>query len=155
MPVNPLVNVAFLLLHGLSAMLLLGAVTHQTLALWLPMRGQRPGWWQALRAVHPERYVRSVVVLFCLTVLLGAINYIPFRVFARTQYLDAYVPWATGLFEVKEHAAAIGLAVLPAYWAVWREPTGTSARRAFTTFLAAVAWWNFLVGHIVNNIRGL
>jgi hypothetical protein len=153
--VNHFVIVLLLLLHGLSAMLLLGAVTHQALALWLPAWGQQPGWWQALRAVHPEHYVRAIVVLFCLTILLGAINYIPFRVFVRAQYLDSHVPWATGLFEVKEHAAAIGLAVLPAYWAVWREPTGAGARRAFTTFLAAVAWWNFFVGHIVNNICGL
>jgi hypothetical protein len=153
--VNPLVNVVLLLLHGLSAMLLLGAVTHQALALWWPVGGQPPGWWHALRAVHSERYVRAVVVLFCLTVLLGAIDYIPFRVFVRARYLDAHVPWATGLFEVKEHAAAIGLAVLPAYWAVWREPTETAAQRALTTFLAAVAWWNFLVGHVVNNVRGL
>jgi hypothetical protein len=154
LPVDHLVNVLLLLLHGLSAVLLLGALTHQALALWLPM-GPQPGWWNALRGVHPERYSRAVIVLFCLTVLLGAINYIPFRVITRAQYLDTHVPWATGLFEVKEHAAAIGLAVLPAYWAVWREPPGTAARRAFTTLLAAVAWWNFMVGHIVNNIRGL
>ena len=86
---------------------------------------------------------------------LGAIDYLPFRLFARAQYLDVHVPWATGLFEVKEHAAAIGLALLPAYWAVWRQPAETAARRAFTTFLTGVVWWNFLVGHIVNNIRGL
>lgn len=136
-------------------MLLLGAVTHQALAVWLPTKGQQPGWWQSLRAVHPERYVLAVIVLFCLTALLGAINYAPFRVFTRGEYLDAHAPWATGLFEVKEHASAIGLAVLPAYWAVWREPEEATARRAFTTILAAVAWWNFLVGHIVNNVRGL
>jgi hypothetical protein len=153
--VNHLVNVLLLLLHGLSAMMLLGAVTHQALALWLPASGPQSGWWHALRAVHPERYARAVIVLFCLTALLGAINYVPFRVVARAQYLDLHVPWATGLFEMKEHAAAIGLAVLPAYWAVWRESTETTARRSFTTFLTAVVWWNLLVGLIVNNIRGL
>lgn len=148
-------NVLLLLLHGISAMLLVGAVTHQALALWLPARGQGAGWWQALRAVHPERYARAVVFLFCLTVLLGAVIYLRFRVFVRAEYLDAHAPWATGLFEVKEHAAAIGLAVLPAYWLVWRDPTGTAARRGLTTLLTVVAWWNFLVGHIVNNVRGL
>jgi hypothetical protein len=149
------VIVLILLLHGLSAFLLLGAVTHQALALWMPAGRQEPGWWHSLRSVHPERYVRAVVVLFCLTALLGAINYSPFRVFARAQFLDTQVPWATGLFEIKEHATAIGLAVLPSYWAVWREPNAVSARRAFTTLLTAVAWWNFFVGHVVNNVRGL
>lgn len=148
-------SVLFLILHGLSAMLLLGALTHQALALWWPASGQQAAWWHSLRAVHPERYVRAIVFLYCFTVLLGAIDYLPFRLFARAQYLDVHVPWATGLFEVKEHAAAIGLALLPAYWAVWRQPAETAARRAFTTFLTGVVWWNFLVGHIVNNVRGL
>lgn len=139
----------------MSATLLLGAITHQALALWLPARSQPPGWWRALRAVHPERYVTAVVFLFTVTVLLGAIEYLPFRVFVRADFLDAHVPKATGLFEVKEHAAALGLALLPAYWAVWREPGDAAARRALTTFLTTVAWWNFLVGHIVNNARGL
>lgn len=152
---NPLATVFLLLLHGLSAMLLLGAITHQVFALWLPAAGKKRGWWQSLRAVHPERYQGAVITLFCVTALLGAIIYLPFRVINRAEYLDAQVPWATGLFEVKEHATAIGLAVLPAYWAVWREPSATSARRGLTTFLAVVIWWNLLVGHIVNNIRGL
>ena len=149
------VNALLLLPHGLSAMFLLGAVTHQALALWLPERGRPSGWWHSLRAVHPERYVRAVVFLFCLTLLLGAANYLRFRVFVRAEYLDVHAPWATGLFEIKEHAAAIGLTVLPAYWLVWRESSSSSARRAFTTLLAAVTWWNFVVGHIVNNVRGL
>ncbi len=148
-------NVLLLLLHGLSAVLLLGAVTHQVLALWWSARGQRSEWWHSLRAVHPERYVQAVVVLFCVTSLLGAVNYIHFRAITRAQYLDVYAPWATGIFEVKEHVAAIGLALLPAYWAVWHARAGLAARRALTTFLAAAVWWNFLVGHIVNNVRGL
>jgi len=93
--------------------------------------------------------------LFCVTMLLGAINYFRFRVFVRAEYLDAHAPWATGLFEMKEHATSIGLAVLPAYWMVWRESAGVQARKAMTTILTVVAWWSFVVGHIVNNIRGL
>jgi hypothetical protein len=153
--VNHLASVVLLLLHGLSGMLLLGAVTHQALAVWVPEAGQPTGWWHAVRAVHPDRFVRAIVLLFCLTALLGAIEYLPFRVFVRAPYLDARVPWATGLFEIKEHAVAIGLAVLPAYWAVWHSPDATASRRAFTTLLAAVTWWSFLVGHVVNNVRGL
>jgi len=152
---NPFVNVPLLLLHALSATLLLGAVSHQALALWLPARQQPAGWWRALRAVHPERYTRAIVFLFCLTVLLGAINYLRFRLFVRADYLDAHAPWATGLFELKEHAVAIGVAVLPAYWVVWREPSEARTRKALTTLLTVVAWWGFLVGHVVNNIRGL
>jgi hypothetical protein len=152
---DPFGNVLLLLLHGLSAMLLLGAVTHQVLALWSPAQKEPADFWRALRAVHPERYTRSVVILYCLTVLFGAANYLRFRVLVRAAYLDAHVPWATGLFEVKEHAATIGLALLPAYWIAWRDPTAGQAQKALTTILTVVVWWSFLVGHIVNNIRGL
>ena len=148
-------NVLLLVVHGLCGMLLLGAITHQALAVWWPEPGIKAGWWHALRAVHPERYVQAVAVLFCVSFILGAVVYAPFRIVARAAYLDAHAPWATGLFEVKEHAAAIGLALLPAYWGAWREPGAVTGRRALTTFLAAITWWNYLVGHVVNNARGL
>jgi len=149
------VIVALLLIHGVSAVLLLGALSHQALALWWPKARGGTGWWGSLRTVHTERYVTAVLVLFCLTASLGAYLYPTFRVAVRSRFLDASVPWATGLFEIKEHAAALGLALLPSYWAVWREPANQTSRRLFTTSLALIVWWNFLVGHIVNNIRGL
>ena len=149
--------VLILVLHSLAAVLLLGAITHQALALWWPTQQRKTGWWQSLRAVHPERYAPAIVTLFCAVVLIGSVAYVPFRSVTRATYLDAHAPWATGLFEIKEHAAAIGLALLPAYWAVWRVDSEADGlgRRALTTFLAAITWWNFLVGHIVNNTRGL
>lgn len=147
--------VLLLLLHELSATFLLGAITHQALAAWVPTGKLSAGWWNSLRAVHPERYVKAVIVLFAATVVLGALIYTPFRMDVRAGYLDAQVPWATGLFEIKEHGAAIGLAMLPAYWAVWRDPQSVAGRRASATLLAVIAWMNFLVGHVVNNLRGL
>jgi hypothetical protein len=147
--------VPLLVLHSIGAMLLLGAISHQALAVWWGRRGAARGWWSALRAVHPERYGTAVVVLFAGTMLLGTLLYPTFRSVTRI-YLDAEAPWATGLFELKEHAAAVGLALLPAYWQAWRDPTaGPAGRRALTTLLALLAWWNFVVGHVVNNARGL
>ena len=66
-----------------------------------------------------------------------------------------------GVFEIKEHLIAIGLGLLPAYWQVWRQPNDAqgaqtvSARRALTWLLAVFVWWGFIVGHVLNNIRGL
>jgi hypothetical protein len=149
------VIVVLLLIHSVSAVLLLGAITHQALAVWWPTPQRGAGWWRSLRGVHPERYVQAIWILYCITALLGALLYPTFRSIARAEYLDANAPWATGLFEIKEHAVALGLALLPAYWAVWREPATLPTRRLFTTSLAILVWWNFLVGHIVNNVRGL
>jgi hypothetical protein len=65
--------------------------------------------------------------------------------------------WAeNGAFELKEHFAAVGMAMLPAYRHFWRQPSAdnTRARNAVTAMLALIVWWNFLTGHIINNIRG-
>ncbi|TMQ68869.1 MAG: hypothetical protein E6K80_13530 [Candidatus Eisenbacteria bacterium] len=143
-----------LVLHGISALLLVGAVTHQAIAVWWPS-ASGPGFWRSLRATHPERYAGAVIALFAITLLLGSVLYVPFSFVVRAEYLDRRLPWATGLFEIKEHAAAIGLCLLPAYWAVWRAPGHVAGRRAATTFLLVFAWWNFVIGHVVNDLRGL
>src|SRR5271168_1756170 len=48
----------------------------------------------------------------------------------------------------------IGIGLLPAYICVWRS-RGVAARLGLTLVLAFIVWWNFLVGHILNNLRGL
>ena len=53
--------------------------------------------------------------------------------------------------------ATIGLGLLPVYWFFWknaRNPEYDSARRWLTVTLAGMCWYMFLVGHIVNNVRG-
>ena len=145
-----------LLAHAVGSAFLWGAMTHQALAVSWPVTPDAgPGWWSALRSVRAERYARAVVILFVSTLVLGAFLYPPFRVHVRAEYLDTHVRWGTGLFELKEHAAAIGLGLLPLYWSAWRIPELASARKAVTLFLAGIVWLNFLIGHIVNNLRGL
>ena len=64
---------------------------------------------------------------------------------------------ALGFFDLKEHFAAIGFALLPAYWVCWRRPRAdepAQTRMMLTSILAFVIWWGFLTGHVVNNIRG-
>ena len=144
-----------LILHGLSATLLLGALAHQTIAACWPPPRRGTGWWISLRAVHGERYTGAVIVLFCSTVALGSLLYPHYAAHVRPGDLDVRAPWAVILFEIKEHAAAIGLLTLPAYWASWSHPAGRSARQWLTGFLLAIAAYNFLTGHVVNNLRGL
>jgi hypothetical protein len=67
--------------------------------------------------------------------------------------------WPTlGFFDMKEHFAAIGFALLPAYWVCWQGPAGMDApaqsRTMLTTILTFIVWWGFLTGHVVNDIRG-
>ena len=34
-------------------------------------------------------------------------------------------------------------------------PEQAAARRYLTWLLAFIVWWSFLVGHVLNNIKGL
>ena len=52
----------------------------------------------------------------------------------------------------------IGGALLPAYWLCWRDSEGGTlhtSRTVLTVMLAVIVWWNFLVGHVLNNILSL
>ena len=61
-----------LIIHGLVAVALLGAMTHQTLAAWSTV-GARPGsFFGRFRSVR-RFFANAVVVLYVFSVLLGAI----------------------------------------------------------------------------------
>jgi hypothetical protein len=148
---------ALLIIHGLVAVALLGAITHQTLATWAGAR-ERPGsFFGRFRAVRSASFANAVVVMYSVSALLGGLVYLYFRVDIRAD-LERAGHWQTlGLFDIKEHFVAIGLALLPAYWICWRQARAdesTRTRAALTSILAFIVWWSFLIGHVVNNIRG-
>ncbi|NKB68944.1 MAG: hypothetical protein GKR89_17900 [Candidatus Latescibacteria bacterium] len=67
-----------------------------------------------------QLYVKIAFISYCAVFALGALIYPTFRVRVRAEYFDAELPHATGLFEVKEHWAALGLALFIAYFAISR-----------------------------------
>lgn len=163
---------ALLIVHGLLAVALLGALTHQALAVCWPARN--PASFVArLRAVSGPAYTHAVIILFILTFILGIVIYPAFRLNVRSYLSDYRMLSAEGAFEIKEHISVIALGVLPYYWFLWRRSAAeafgggdgegaaavggvqTLARGAVTLLLALVVWFDFLVGHILNNIRGL
>jgi hypothetical protein len=146
-----------LIVHSLMAVALLGAITHQALSTWAHTN-HRPGSFVGrFRTVRSASFAKAVVVLYSLSAILGAIVYLNFRVEIRP-LLEGAGRWPVlGLFDLKEHFVAIGLALLPAYWICWRRPDGEGSNRtrtALTSILAFIVWWGFLVGHITNNIKG-
>src|SRR5271170_6254064 len=104
--------------------------------------------------VDPTAFTLSIAVLFVLSVLLGGLIYPNYRLHVRVPFEQMSLGWAIGLFELKEHFGGIGIGLLPAYICVWRS-RGAAARLGLTLVLAFIVWWNFLVGHILNNLRGL
>src|SRR4029453_5168090 len=148
---------AFLIVHGLVAFALLGAISHQTLATWAPAHARPGSFFGRFRAVPSTSFANAIVILYAVSALLGAIVYLYFRVDIRPDLERAGNWQALGLFDLKEHFVAIGLALLPAYWVCWRRPGADEpppTRAALTAGLAFLVWWSFLSGDVVNNIRG-
>jgi hypothetical protein len=150
-------STVLLIAHGLLAVALLGAVTHQAASVWLPRRKPAGSFVARFRSVPGASYANAIVLLYLVTALLGAIIYADYRTSIRTVIEQLEMRSANGAFELKEHFAAIGLGLLPAYGYYWRQPLvpeHARTRAMLTAILAFIVWWNFLVGHIVNNIRG-
>jgi hypothetical protein len=146
-----------LLVHGLAAVALLGALSHQFVGQFWGLRGERRSFVTALRGVRGSAYPNAIVALYLTTFVLGTLIYPDFRLDVRSIW-DIELPKATGSFEIKEHFGAIGLAMLPAYWYTWcRDVDGTArlARSMLTLLLTLVVWTDFLLGHILNNLQGL
>lgn len=148
-----------LLAHVIVGAALLGALTHQSFAV---ARGAPTapggGFVNRFRGVNSPAFTNAVVVLFAVSVLIGALLYPRYRVDVRPILEDLQLRAANGLFETKEHFAAVGLGLLPVYWVAWRKERAIEwavTRKYLTWILAALAWFNFLVGELLNNIKGI
>ena len=146
-----------LMIHGLVSMALIGALTHQAASvLRAPVRAG-DGLASRFSAVKGDVYASAVTGLWIVSFLFGAWIYVKYRTYIRIP-IEQEEFWKTlGAFEMKEQLASIGLGLLPLYWLAWRrssEKTLQPARKWLTIVLALFGWIAFLVGHVVNNVRG-
>jgi hypothetical protein len=151
------VGISILLItHGILAVLLLGAITHQAIGAAWPANKRAPGFFNSLRSTNGMTYTNAVIVLFLVIFVIGTIIYPTYRVSVRTVLQEYHDYKPEGMFEMKEHLLALSLSLLPIYWLLWRSPSGDNriARTAVTSILAIAVWWAFFTGHIINNIRG-
>lgn len=147
-----------LILHTIIGASLLGAVTHQSFAV--ARRPTAPGrtFVERFRGVNSMTFVNAVVLLYFVSVVLGGLIYPRYRVDVRPVLEDLQLRAANGMFEAKEHFAAVALGALPAYWLAWRpplRPERARTRKYLTWIIAFTAWWNFIVGELLNNIKGM
>jgi hypothetical protein len=140
--------------HLLVGVALLGAVTHQAVGLLSPspLRGGR--FIARYAKTDHAAFTVAIATLFAVSVLLGGVLYPSYRLHVRISFEELSYGWAIGLFELKEHFGGIGIGLLPAYIWAWRSGH-TTGRVSLTLIVAFIAWWNFLVGHVLNNLRGL
>ncbi len=99
-----------LLTHLFATFVLVGSMTHNLLCVIDYVRGRFGR--QKLELLYVKVSFWAYVIVY----VLGALVYPAFRVYIRGPYFDTRIPWATGLFEVKEHWASIGLALFFVYY---------------------------------------
>lgn len=145
-----------LIIHGILAVFLVGAITHQAIGVAWPVTKRGSGFFKAVRGVNGMSYTNAVVVLFVMTFALGCLIYPTYRVNVRTvlQELRFFKP--EGSFEFKEHILVLSLALLPVYWLLWKHASNANrvSRAVITCFIAVAVWSGFLIGHVITNIRG-
>src|SRR3981081_2683923 len=149
----------WLLVHLILAVSLLGALTHQAVSVVMPVRqvAGAAGFVTRFRAVPAAGYATAVCVLWILTFIVGSYIYTKYRIFVRIPLEQSGYYKTQGFFDFKEHVATLGLVLLPGYWYLWKNaqnPEYDGARKMVTLVLAAMCWFLFIVGHVLNNIRG-
>lgn len=148
-----------LIIHGLIGVALLGALTHQAVSAMRRPSKRTGSFVDRYTGVNQKTFTATVVALYVLGLILGGVIYPNYRLNVRIPFEEMRLGWAVGLFELKEHFAGIGLGVLPVYAYSWSSQTADRSnertRRILTILLAAIVWWDFLIGHVLNNLRGL
>ena len=147
---------ALLIIHGLVAVALLGAITHQTLAAWAPAQARPGSFFGRFRAVPPLR--TPTPSLFCTRSprswagsSIWTSGGHPARTRARRPLAGPWPVRPQGAF----HRDRLGLAArLLGVLAATAARRTQRTRAALTTIFAFIVWWGFLIGHVMNNIRG-
>ena len=149
----------WLLVHLVLAVTLVGALSHQAVAVWMPVRKMTGpgGFVTRYRAVPAAGYATAVCILWVLTFIVGSYIYTKYRIYVRIPLEQSGYYKTQGFFDFKEHVATLGLMLLPGYWFLWKnaqKPEYDAARKGVTLVLAAMCWFLFIVGHVLNNARG-
>jgi hypothetical protein len=145
-------------LHFAVAVALLAAITLQAAAVLLPAPQVAGGPVGPFRPLLTAPSATLIVILYVVQALLGAWIYIKYRTYVRIPLEGLRHWWSVGAFEFKEHTITMGLALLPAYWYFWRDPSSqeyATIRKWLTVFLALSVWYGVAVGHVVNDFRGV
>jgi hypothetical protein len=143
-----------LLAHLVATGVLLGSMSHNLIGVTDYLRGR-------FRAKSREEWhTRIMLWAYAATYVIGALIYPAFRVHMRHEYLDARAPWATGVFEVKEHWGVLALAMLCAYYFL-RKGFDPEVERPklwlyvpFCFILNVIVWYKAVIGCILTMLRG-
>lgn len=127
--------------HLVAAVIALGSTLHLGWRLW--QRSRRHDEPSSTVSLHATILLWAYGAAFA----LGALLYPTFRVRVRATLFDPLLPWATGLFELKEHLASVGLVAVVALALLLRSRRGdeTQADRVAAERLFIWGLWGVLL----------
>lgn len=146
----------WLILHTISAIVLLGSITHDFVLLISYVRGNPK------RIRLQKRYAQVGFISFLCTYLLGGIFLYPvFKVRVRYPYFDKILPWATYLFEVKEHWDSMALAIFIVYYILSRYINPKEDKHLLKLYailgiiLAVIVWYSAIASFVLTSYRSV
>jgi uncharacterized membrane protein len=146
--------IPLVILHLLITILLIGGSTHN---LYLVVGYVR----NKFGRLKQEKFFNAFTFWSYLFVYIsGALIYPAWGTYIRNPFFDSGLPWATGLFEVKEHWGAVGLAIVFGYYILRKsfDPEQEKNKLALyipTCFiLNLIIWYKVIVGSYLSILKG-
>jgi hypothetical protein len=144
-------------LHWLGGIATVGTCTHLLVRLLYRSRHGK------LRKARVRLHALILAISYASTWILGTLIYPTFRVRVRADLLDKTYPWATGLFEIKEHAATLIVFPVIAIYAMGRKLdfSNDQDRRYSALFIGlvcivlSVTIYNACVGWYLGTLRSV
>jgi len=145
-----------LFMHFALTIILVGASAHNAYAVFGLVMGK------AGHESAERRFAFHMLWSYIAVFIFGAMVYPAFRVKVRYDFFDKLMPWCTGLFEIKEHLASFGLALVFAYYIIGRnlDPVTEKGKLFYFYFPAivvinAIVWYLAIAGFYLTSVRSV
>lgn len=142
-----------LIVHLLATFVLIGSMSHNLQGVLAYCRGRFER--QALEKRNARVFFWSYLVCY----VIGCIIYPTYRVYMRP-YFDPQLPWATGLFEVKEHWGALATAMLLVYYLLRKQFQPSEDRSKLALYIPLcfllnfIVWYKVIIGVWLTILKG-
>ena len=146
--------VILLLAHLFVTFVLVGSMTHNLIVVIGYLRGK------FTRQRLELRFVKVALWSYIIIYVTGALIYPAYKVYIRSPFFDPELPWATGLFEVKEHCGALGLAMFVVYYFLRKNFRPDTERPQLLLYvplcflLNIIVWYKVVVGCYLSLLKG-
>ena len=143
-----------LIAHLFATFVLVGSMTHNLLIVVGYLRGKFG------RQKLEQRYVKVSLWAYITVYVLGTLMYPAYGAHIRHPYFDPQLPWATGLFEVKEHWGAVGLAMLFVYYFLRKSFQPAEEKNKLFLYVSlcfilnVILWYKIIVGCYLTALKG-